>query len=63
MLYVRYIHLTKAKPIHERQTHPHVREEVTYEIWQQGFSCKKKSLVVILKGLGSETKWLAVNRP
>jgi hypothetical protein len=29
MLYVRYVHLTKAKHIHKSQTHPLVREDVT----------------------------------
>jgi hypothetical protein len=29
MPYVRHVHLTKAKPIHKRQTHPLVREDVT----------------------------------
>jgi hypothetical protein len=29
VLYVRYIHLAKAKPIHKRQTHPLIREDVT----------------------------------
>jgi hypothetical protein len=28
-LYVRYIHLTKVKPIHKRQTHLHIRQDVT----------------------------------
>jgi hypothetical protein len=26
MVYVRYVHLTKAKPIHKKQTHPLVRD-------------------------------------
>jgi hypothetical protein len=29
MLYVQYVHFTKAKPTHKRQTHPLVREDVT----------------------------------
>jgi hypothetical protein len=29
MLYVRYAHMTKAKPIYKRQTHPLVREDAT----------------------------------
>jgi hypothetical protein len=29
MLHVRYIHLTKAKLIHKRQTHPLFREDIT----------------------------------
>jgi hypothetical protein len=29
MLYVRYVHLTKAKHIHKTHTHPLVREDVT----------------------------------
>jgi hypothetical protein len=29
MLYVQYIHLTKVKPIHMRQTHPLIRADVT----------------------------------
>jgi hypothetical protein len=28
-LYVRYVHLTNAKSVHERQTHLLVREDVT----------------------------------
>jgi hypothetical protein len=28
MLYVRYVHLIEAKPIHEGQTHSRVREDV-----------------------------------
>jgi hypothetical protein len=42
MLYVRYLHLTKAKHIHKRQTHPLVREDVTQGLWPQRFSYKKK---------------------
>jgi hypothetical protein len=29
MIYVRYVHLTKAKSIHRRQSHPAVRQDVT----------------------------------
>jgi hypothetical protein len=29
MLHVRYVHLAKAKPVHKRQTHLLVREDVT----------------------------------
>jgi hypothetical protein len=29
MLHVRYVHLTKAKPIHKKQTHLLIREDVT----------------------------------
>jgi hypothetical protein len=29
MLYVQYVHLTNAKPIHDRQTLPLIREDVT----------------------------------
>jgi hypothetical protein len=32
MLYVRYVHLTKAKPIHKRQTRPLVREDITARV-------------------------------
>jgi hypothetical protein len=53
---VRYVHLTKAKHIHKRQTLPLVRG-----LWPQGFSCKKKSLVLSLKGLDAKMNWLAVN--
>jgi hypothetical protein len=28
MLYVRYVHFTKAKHIHKRQAHPLIREDV-----------------------------------
>jgi hypothetical protein len=30
-IYVRYEHLTKAKPIHMRQTHPLVRENYDHK--------------------------------
>jgi hypothetical protein len=29
MLYVRHVHLTKAKHIHKKETHPLVREDVS----------------------------------
>jgi hypothetical protein len=53
MLHVRYVHLTKAKSIRKRQTHPLVRGE--YD--RKGSVAKE-----ILKGLGAKTNWLAVNR-
>jgi hypothetical protein len=53
MLYVGYVHLTSARPIHKRHTYLHVRKDDT-------FSCKK-NLVVILKGFGAKTNRLAVN--
>jgi hypothetical protein len=43
MLYVRDVYLTKAKHIHKRQTHLLVREDVTYALCSQGFSCTKNS--------------------
>lgn len=39
MLYVRYLHLTKATHIRKRQTHPHVREEVAYKDYDRKGSC------------------------
>jgi hypothetical protein len=39
MLYVRYVHLTKAKDIRKRQTHPVVRED--YDL--KGSAAKKYS--------------------
>jgi hypothetical protein len=57
MLNVRYMHLTKAKPVYKRQTHPLVREDVT-----QGCKSsvakkkkKKKKINVNHKGLGTKT--------
>jgi hypothetical protein len=44
MLYVRYVHLTKAKPVHKRQAHPLIREDVAWGVWPQGVSWKKFSL-------------------
>jgi hypothetical protein len=41
-IYVRYVHLTKAKPIHTRQIHPLIREGVTLGLRLHGFSYKKK---------------------
>jgi hypothetical protein len=43
MLYVRYVHLTKAEHIYKRQTHPLVREGVTEVLRSQEFSCQKIS--------------------
>jgi hypothetical protein len=54
MLHVRYVHLTKAKPIHKRQTHPLVRE-VLHKDFDRWGSAEKKSLAVSLKGLGAKT--------
>jgi hypothetical protein len=42
MLYVSYVYLTKAKPIHKTQAHSLVREGVTLGLWGQGFSYGKK---------------------
>jgi hypothetical protein len=53
MLYVGYICLTKAKPIHKRQTHPFMREELHKDYDHKG--TVKKLLVVGLKGLGAKT--------
>jgi hypothetical protein len=62
ILFVQYVHLRKAKPTHNRQTYPLVRDDVTQGLWQQGFSCKVKgSLVVNLKGLGAKKNWLVVS--
>jgi hypothetical protein len=38
VLYVPYVHLTKAKHIHKRQTHFLVREDATQGLRLQGFS-------------------------
>jgi hypothetical protein len=55
MLHVRYVHLTKAKHIHKRQTHPFVRL-LRKDYDHKGLVEKKKnSLVVIVKGLGAKT--------
>jgi hypothetical protein len=59
MLYVQYVHLKTAKPIHKRQTHPLIRLHKDYD--HKG-SAEEKSLVVSLKGLGTKMNWLAVNR-
>jgi hypothetical protein len=44
MLYMRYVHLTKAKPIHKRQTHPLVTEDVNKDYDRKGSVKKKKDL-------------------
>jgi hypothetical protein len=61
MLYVRYVHLTKAKHIHKKQTHPRVREMLQKDYDRKG-TVAKKTLVLSLKKLSSKTNWLAVNR-
>jgi hypothetical protein len=42
MLYVRYVHLTKAKTIHKKQTNPLVREDVPKYCDHKGSLAKKK---------------------
>lgn len=49
-LRVRYVHLTKEKRIHKRQTHPLARELHSNYVLNGSFD-KIKSLVVKLKGL------------
>jgi hypothetical protein len=44
VLYVLYLHLTKAKDVHKKQIRFLVREDVTQGLWPQGFSCKEKVL-------------------
>jgi hypothetical protein len=46
MLYVRYVHLTKTKPIHKRERMLHKDCDI------KGSVSRKKSVVVNLKGLG-----------
>jgi hypothetical protein len=56
MLYVRYGHLTKTKPIHKRQTYPLVREDLTMTVTARvQLQKKKKFLVLRSKGLGTKT--------
>jgi hypothetical protein len=59
---MRYVHLTKTKHVHTRQTHSLVRESVTKRLWLQGFSCTKNIQVVSLKGLGAKKNCLATKR-
>jgi hypothetical protein len=49
--------VTEAKHIHEKQTHPLAREHVTQSItvWIQLRKKIRKTLVMILKGLGAKT--------
>jgi hypothetical protein len=55
ILYVQYVHLTKAKPIHD--------ERGCYEDFdRKGSIAKEKFLVVNLKGYGGKKNKLAVNR-
>jgi hypothetical protein len=60
MLHVQYIHLTKVKPTHKRQTHLLVREDVHKDYDCKGSIAppppqkKKKTLVIGLKGLGAK---------
>jgi hypothetical protein len=51
MLYVRYVHFTKGQAYSLETNPPLVREDVTQGLRLQGFSYKKKSLIVSLKGL------------
>jgi hypothetical protein len=51
MLYMRYLHLTKAKSIHKRQTHPLVREDVKQGLWPHRFSCTKRAWSWVSRGL------------
>jgi hypothetical protein len=51
---MRYVHLTKAKPFHKRQTHPLIRECYVETLTTR--VQLKKYLVVSLKGLGCQDK-------
>jgi hypothetical protein len=62
MLYVCYVHLTKANPIRGRQTILSLEKMSHKDYDRKGSIAIKKSLVVILKGLGAEMNWLLVNR-
>jgi hypothetical protein len=53
---MRYIHLKETKPIHKRYIVPLVREGVSLGLCPSCFSCKQKSLVVILKGFSAKMK-------
>jgi hypothetical protein len=55
MLYVRYVHLTKAKYIHKRQTHHFVEWVLHADFDSKGSVEKKKTLVVSFKVLGAKT--------
>jgi hypothetical protein len=60
MLYVRYVHLTKVKPIHKRQSHQrgcYIRTKTA-----RAEEEKKTPLVVSVKGLGAKMNLVAVNR-
>jgi hypothetical protein len=43
MPYVRYVHLTKAKHIHKRQTHFLLREDVTHKDYDRKGSVANKN--------------------
>jgi hypothetical protein len=58
MLYVRYVHLTKAKHIHKRQTHPLARM-LHKDYVRKGLVAENKTVVVSLKRLGAKTNLLA----
>jgi hypothetical protein len=61
MLYVRYVHLTKAKHIPNRQTHFLFKEDVTSGLLPQLFSWKNISGRGSLKGVVAKMNRLAVN--
>jgi hypothetical protein len=54
MLYARYVHLTKAKPILERQNHPLSLERMLHRDYDGKGSVAKK-MAVILEVLGTKT--------
>jgi hypothetical protein len=59
MVYVRYILLTKAKHFHKRHIRP------SDGMLHKDCGCKgsvEKTLIAILKGLGTKTNYLEVNR-
>jgi hypothetical protein len=60
VLYVRYIYLTKAKPIRGKAINS--SERMLHKDYNHKNSVEKKSLVVSLKELDVKTNWRAVNR-
>jgi hypothetical protein len=51
MLYVRYIHFTIAKPIHKRQIHPVIREDVSKRL------ATRVQLQIIMSGRDPQGAW------
>jgi hypothetical protein len=64
MLYVQYIHLTKAKRIRKRQTSPPIREDEDYDC--KGSDARKKikeTLVMILRGAWCQEELISGKLP